>query len=503
LNWILADDGNRRQRRQWAAFVFFAVLALALPQAALLPLLDRDEPRFAEASREMLQTGNFVVPMFNGAPRYAKPPLIYWAQAASFRICGENAFAARLPSLLATAGTALVLYAWGLELGGLTAGLIAALGYALCFQAMQQGRVATVDALMIFFVALSGWAGWKLFTVARARRYWKGERPTLAWNLWGAGLACSLAGGFLAKGPEASLPVLAMICCSVGGGPKFALRFIAIFLLGLLLVSAWAIPAYVQTNGDYWRVGLGHDVGDRMVSGFEGHGAASLGWYLFSLPFYFVLFWISALPWSPFLVTHRRQLFLRPLRDIDDAYLLMNAGLFFVVFTFMVTKLPHYTLPAFPFLALFLGKTWSGAGLSAEQPVRLMMKFGIWFALIALVVIPGWMMPLANPSPAGMLVRDAGEDLAPDTQFALVDYDEPNVIWEMRRVVRGYGQVIPASHVAAFLGEPGPRAVILTETTWREEVFPDKTAPKLDVYSERGWNAARLRFVDLVLMVKR
>jgi 4-amino-4-deoxy-L-arabinose transferase-like glycosyltransferase len=75
--------------------LFLAVLALSVPQAALLPLLDRDEPRFAEASREMLQSGNFIVPTFNHAPRYAKPPLIYWCQAASYLIFGENAFAAR------------------------------------------------------------------------------------------------------------------------------------------------------------------------------------------------------------------------------------------------------------------------------------------------------------------------------------------------------------------------------------------------------------------------
>jgi 4-amino-4-deoxy-L-arabinose transferase-like glycosyltransferase len=71
--------------------LFVVVLLLAVPQAALLPLLDRDEPRFAEASREMLQSGNFVVPTFDHAPRYAKPPLIYWAQAGAFKVFGENA----------------------------------------------------------------------------------------------------------------------------------------------------------------------------------------------------------------------------------------------------------------------------------------------------------------------------------------------------------------------------------------------------------------------------
>ncbi len=483
---------------RWGVFVFCAVLALALPQAALLPLLDRDEPRFAEASREMLQTGNFVVPMFNGEPRYAKPPLIYWAQAASFRVLGENAFAARLPSLLATAGTALVLYAWGLELGGLGAGLIAALGYALCLQTMQQGRVATADALMIFFVALSGGAGWRLLELTRAGRFFGA-----AWHGWGAVLALGFAGGFLAKGPEALLPIVPLLFAARKCGGRVMVALAAIFLLGLLAVAAWAIPAWIETHGDYWRVGLGHDVGDRMVSGFEGHGAGSFGWYLLFLPLYFVLFWVSALPWSPLLVTRRRQLFHCWQPDAADIYLLCNAALFFTVFTFMVTKLPHYTLPAFPFLALFFGKAWDDAGLSPEQPVRLMMKFGIWFALIALVVVPGLMMPLANPSPTGMLVRDAGENLIPETQFALVDYDEPNVIWEMRRVALGFGRAIPAAQVVDFLREPGPHAVIMTQQLWRDEVKPPSLDADWHEYTEMGFNAARLKLITLVLVVKR
>jgi 4-amino-4-deoxy-L-arabinose transferase-like glycosyltransferase len=383
-------------------------------------------------------------------------------------------------------------------LGGLTAGLIAAFGYALCFQAMQQGRVATADALLIFFVALSGWNGWKLLELAGTGAVFKRE-----WHGWGAVLALGFAGGFLAKGPEALLPVVPLLFAARKSGARVMAALLAIFLLGLLIVAAWAIPAWIQTNGDYWRVGLGHDVGDRMVSGFEGHGAGSFGWYLLFLPLYFVLFWISALPWSPWLVTQRHRLFRQGPPDPADVYLLCNAALFFAVFTFMVTKLPHYTLPAFPFLALLFGRAWSRAGLSPERPVRLMIKVGVWFALIALVIIPGLMMPLANPSPAGMLVRDAGASLTPGTQFALVDYDEPNVIWEMRRVARGYGQVIPASQVAAFLQETGPRAVVLTQETWREEVRPQKLDPDWSVYPESGWNAARLRFVDLVLVVKR
>jgi 4-amino-4-deoxy-L-arabinose transferase-like glycosyltransferase len=216
----------------------------------------------------MLQSGSYVVPTFNGAPRYAKPPLIYWCQSLSFSIFGENALTARLPSLLAVAGTALLLYYWGNRLGSGQAGLIAGLAYAFCLQTMQQGRVATADALLIFFTTLAGFAGWRLLELGRK------PETTRSWNIWGLVLAIAFGGGFLAKGPEALLPFVALLVCAWRMGPRVLTAFAAILALGLLVVACWAIPAYVETGGAYWREGLGHDVGDRMVTGFQGHGAS-------------------------------------------------------------------------------------------------------------------------------------------------------------------------------------------------------------------------------------
>jgi 4-amino-4-deoxy-L-arabinose transferase-like glycosyltransferase len=76
-------------------------------------LVDRDEPRFAEASREMIERGDYVVPYFNNRYRFDKPPLTYWFQVVSFRAFGENPFAARFPSAVAAALTAVAIFAWG------------------------------------------------------------------------------------------------------------------------------------------------------------------------------------------------------------------------------------------------------------------------------------------------------------------------------------------------------------------------------------------------------
>src|SRR4028118_1852474 len=88
--------------------LFLAAAAFHFAGTWSLPLIDRDEPRFAEASREMLERGDFVVPSFNNKYRFDKPPLTYWLQTTCYRIFGENEAPARLPSVLAAAGAAVL-----------------------------------------------------------------------------------------------------------------------------------------------------------------------------------------------------------------------------------------------------------------------------------------------------------------------------------------------------------------------------------------------------------
>jgi len=245
---------------------------------------------------------------------------------------------------------------------------------------------------------------------------------------------------------------------------------------------------------------MSEGVGERMVTGLQGHGATTFGWYLLGLPLYLLLFWLSALPWSPLLVVHRKKLFTAWRPDRLDTYLLLSAGLIFLVFSLMVTKLPHYTLPAFPFLALVFARRWKSVGLSPGTLTELGWISGIVFALLAAIVIPIAFAAHARSSPVGRLVRDADGFLKPDTEFALVDFQEPNAIWEMRRVAKGYGQVISEAEVKSFLNQPGPRAVILSTSLWQH--LRAGSDPSLKVFEARGFNAAKGNFVDLTLVVK-
>jgi 4-amino-4-deoxy-L-arabinose transferase-like glycosyltransferase len=110
-----------------SVFLFFGLVLFHLAGTWSLPLIDRDEPRFAEASREMIQRADYVIPYFNNQLRLDKPPLAYWAQVASYRIFGESDFSARFPSAIAAALTALVIVAWGYRIGAATVGWWAAI----------------------------------------------------------------------------------------------------------------------------------------------------------------------------------------------------------------------------------------------------------------------------------------------------------------------------------------------------------------------------------------
>src|ERR1700757_5151466 len=116
-----------------------------------LPLIDRDEPRFAEASREMRQSGDYLMPRLNGEYRFDKPPLAYWGQVLAYDLLGDNDFAARLPSVLYAALTALATVLFASRVFGQSVGIWAGLIFATSLQLFIHARAAVADMPMLFF----------------------------------------------------------------------------------------------------------------------------------------------------------------------------------------------------------------------------------------------------------------------------------------------------------------------------------------------------------------
>ncbi|HEY1581678.1 MAG TPA: glycosyltransferase family 39 protein, partial [Chthoniobacterales bacterium] len=472
-----------------------------------LPLVDRDEPRFAEASREMIERGDYVVPYFNNRYRFDKPPLTYWAQVGSFRLFGESPFAARLPSALTAALTALIIFAWGRRAGSERAGFWAAIIFTLCLQTFIHAKAAVADMWLVLFMTLAYWAGWELWR-DRFRGSWRSVvvRPGGLGGWWWL-FYLSLALAFLAKGPIGWMPLgtIALLQWFRTAG-QLARRFLfvrGIFLL-LALIALWGVPALLRTHGQFLAIGLGRHVVGRSFGTMQGHGGSSIAAALVSLPFYFLTIFITFAPWSWKLPWLTRRLWRK--RDPLDLYLIAGVAVIVVIFTIVKTKLPHYILPAFPLLAILLARHWLAAGVS-ERTLR--WWSGLTTAVLLAVALIGF--PLIAPFfPSAVLFKKAEPYLQPEMDFAAYDFDAPSLVWNFRSRVRGFLRynredlrdvaTLQPDQIPPFLASPGPHFVVLPSEV------ADRLYPRLPrdyrKFTTHGFDIAKGRWVDLTLILK-
>ncbi len=464
----------------------------------------------------MIQRADYVVPYFNNQVRLDKPPLAYWAQVASYRIFGENDFSARFPSAIAAALTALVIVAWGYRIGAAPVGWWAAIIFTLSLQTFVHAKAAVADMWLVLFMTLAHWAGYELICRRQTSNSDKSRadapRPTSnIQRRWWWIFYLSLALGFLAKGPIAWIPLLTIGAAIIRTrdwqvGRNF--KFLRGILLMLAVVALWGIPALIQTHGEFFAIGIGRHVIGRSLATMEGHGASSFGVYLLLLPFYFVTVFVSFFPWSIKLPWLIRQLWRQKKTGIADStysgneidnYLPTGVAIIFVIFTLVSTKLPHYTLPAFPLLALLLARHWRGAATvrNHASSFRTIATSAacVWIA-IALVVPP----LVARFFPAYQLFRESRAYLQPNIQFASVEFEEPSVVWYFRSRVQGFLTRLNKKNAVDFMSKPGPRFIIVP-TPLVQTLFPNRPQTWRD-FPTHGFNIPKGKQVDLALVVK-
>jgi hypothetical protein len=230
--------------------------------------------------------------------------------------------------------------------------------------------------------------------------------------------------------------------------------------------------------------------------------------YLLLLPFYFVTIFVSFFPWSIKLPWLIRQLWRQKRaaiadpgysRDQFDNYLITGIAIIFVVFTLVATKLPHYTLPAFPLLALLLARHWQGAATitnhgSLFRTVAITSAC-LWIA-IALIIPP----LVARFFPAYQLLRESRAHLQPNMQFASVEFEEPSVVWYFRGRVQSFLTRLNKKNAVDFMSGPGPRFVIVP-TSLVQTLFPNHPQAWTS-FPTRGINIAKGKRVDLTLVLK-
>jgi 4-amino-4-deoxy-L-arabinose transferase-like glycosyltransferase len=306
-------------------------------------IADADEAFYAEAAREMVESGEWVTPFFNYEPRFQKPILYYWLTASTYLATGPTESGARLWSALSALGLVLVTAAcarrWFDDGVALLAGAIVATSYGY----YVIGRMALPDMPLTLFITLAIWAAF----VATL----EGERSGRPWVLLSA---AAMALGFLAKGPLGVIvPVLVVAPVVLLERRSLDVRPTDIALGALVFVVValpWYFLMYARHGGAYLE---GFFVGDNLERFATDRFNDPRGWW-----FYLPVLGGGLLPWTPFALT-----WVSPVRDVVlrrrdvgtlELRLLLWVLLPLAFFTISVGKQPRYILPVLPPLAILL-----------------------------------------------------------------------------------------------------------------------------------------------------
>jgi 4-amino-4-deoxy-L-arabinose transferase-like glycosyltransferase len=321
-------------------------LVLWAPGVLTLPPLDRDESRFAQSSRQMLESDNFIDIRFGHVPRYKKPVGIYWLQAATTAVAGlgdrSHIWTYRLPSLLGGIIAAFLCFWCGrsfmpAEFAWLGAGLTAT---SLLLTA--EATIATTDAAQLACVLGAMGVVLRAYLAARTPQH---PTPPLRVVLFGW---VALAAGILIKGPVTpgfvAVTIMALLLWDRGDWRWLkGLKPLYGVPLALVIVLPWFIAILLESHGTFYQQSLGQDFAAKLAGGQETHG----GWPGYYLLLVTLTLWPATLFVAPGLGAAIRQH-----SDPATRFLLAWAGACWLLVELVPTKLPHYVLPAYPPLAM-------------------------------------------------------------------------------------------------------------------------------------------------------
>jgi len=354
------DYAASSHRRAAVLLVVFSLVAF-LPGFFQIPPVDRDEARFAQATKQMLETHEYVDIRFQDEVRYKKPVGIYWLQAAAVK-AGEalgvpeartTIWLYRLPSLAGAMFGVLLTYWTALALVGGRAAVVAALMMASSFLLGVEARLAKTDAMLLFTCIAAMGALARIYLASRRENETKigWSQPAILWT--------AIAGGILLKGPVILLFVgLTVIVLSISDRSTrwlWSLRPIAGFLWVILLVSPWFVAIVAKSGGRFFVEALGHDMLGKVASGQEAHGAPP--------GFYFLLFWVTFWP-GAVLAGLAAPAVWKARHEPGTRFLLAWLIPSWLVFEAVMTKLPHYVLPLYPPIAILIAGVLESGGLS-------------------------------------------------------------------------------------------------------------------------------------------
>ncbi len=325
------------------ALAVLAIVALVafLPGFFQLPPIDRDEARYAQATRQMSETGNYIDIRYQDVPRYLQPAGIYWLQTAAVKLTGYGTYAPiwvhRLPSLIGATLAVLLTYWIALPFAGAVGSFVAALFMAVSILLGVEARLAKTDAVLL--ASILGAIGFLARAYLGHALGWAG-----AMGFW-----IAMAAGVVVKGPLIMLVVgsTTAALCIIDRSAAWlkALRPLPGIAVLLLLALPWYIAIGIVSDGEFYRIAIGKSFLGKVGAGEQGHGGPP-GFYL---ALYWLTFWPAAglaLMAAPWVWQHRRE---RPVR-FCLAWIVPT----WLIFEVVATKLPHYVLPVYPAIAILI-----------------------------------------------------------------------------------------------------------------------------------------------------
>ena len=493
-------------------------IVMFAPGIATLQPMDRDEPRFAQASKQMMESGDYVDIRFQDEARHKKPVGIYWLQVASVELgswagiseARSQIWLYRMPSLLGALLTLLGTYVAGLAFLSRRAAFMAAILTGSTILLGVEARLAKTDAVLTATIV------WAFAVMLHAYQQWRRDDRIKTTDhampfgfilcFWGV-LALSL----LVKGPI--LPILMALALAVVWLLQRDLGWFKTItpfwgpILTLLLVLPWFVAIMMKSGGEFFSASVGQDMMSKVAGAQERHGGPP-GTYL-------LVFFGTAWPLAPLFCLSVPFIW-RHKRDAVVLFLLGWIVPFWIILELVPTKLPHYVLPLYPAMALLVclaaergmisvagwsvklamaglvlpvivllaGLTGGSLWLGDQLPVMalLVLLLALWpvieaaralhkgliaqtgllaFAAMVLVSVAVYMAGspvLQSIRISDRLAQAMEKPDCGDKHLAMLGYSEPSLVFLTRTDL----QFLPAQAMVSFLQQPGCRIAGVT-----------------------------------------
>jgi 4-amino-4-deoxy-L-arabinose transferase-like glycosyltransferase len=393
----LLDYASASHTRALSCLLLLSFLAF-VPGTFQLPPIDREESRFAQATKQMVETGDFVDIRFQDDVRYSKPVGLYWMQAAVVKaaeLVGVSEARSRIafyrvPSLLGAIGAVLATYWAALAFVSRRGAVLAAAMLASCILLGVVSRLAVTDAMLLAATTTA------MGAMARAYRLQaRGELGVIGWTLpaifWTA-----LAVGVLLKGPIilvfVGLAVLTLCILDRSARWLWALRPIVGIVWFMLLVAPWLIAITLRTGRFFFTESLGEDMLGRIANVTEFRFVPPGVYTLL----FFVTFWPASL-----MAALAAPAIWRGRQAPPTRFLLAWLIPSWILFELIWAKLPHFVLPLFPAIAILIAGCIETYQLSQNR--WLVRGTFWWFGLPVLVILAGLVLLVRMEGDLGFL----------------------------------------------------------------------------------------------------